>query len=46
LDLEQIHARGANLFHIRDGRVTRLVIYHEGERVLGDLGASEGNGAD
>jgi ketosteroid isomerase-like protein len=41
LDLEQIHARGANLFHVRDGLVTRLVIYHEGENALADLGLSE-----
>jgi hypothetical protein len=31
---------GANLFHIRDGQVTRLVIYLQGdrERALADLG--------
>jgi ketosteroid isomerase-like protein len=34
--------KGASLFHIRDGKVTRLVIYFDFERALADLGrASE-----
>ena len=30
--------REANLFHIRDGRVTRLVLYEDRDRALADLG--------
>jgi ketosteroid isomerase-like protein len=38
LELEQIRTQGASLFHIRDGRVTRLIIYWDADRALADLG--------
>jgi len=33
--------RGAALFHIRNGRVTRLVIYLERDQALADLDLEE-----
>jgi ketosteroid isomerase-like protein len=40
VDVGQVSARGANLFHVRDGKVTRLVCYFDRERALTDLGLS------
>jgi ketosteroid isomerase-like protein len=38
LELGQMHTRGANLFHLRGGKVRRLVLYWDRERALADLG--------
>jgi ketosteroid isomerase-like protein len=38
LDLEQLETRGAFVFQLRGGKVTRLAIYYDRERALGDLG--------
>jgi hypothetical protein len=38
LELSQIRTQGAHLFHIRDGKVTRLVRYLNRERAFADLG--------
>jgi ketosteroid isomerase-like protein len=44
LDLGHMRSKGANLFHVRDGKVTRLVFYWDRERALADLGlAPEGD---
>jgi ketosteroid isomerase-like protein len=37
VEVGQVRADGANLFHLREGRVTRLSIYWDRERVLADL---------
>jgi ketosteroid isomerase-like protein len=41
VDLSQISPRGADVWHVRDGKVTRLVIYFDGDRALADLGLEE-----
>jgi ketosteroid isomerase-like protein len=38
LELSQVHARSAMLVHVRDGRVTRLALYAEGDKALAELG--------
>jgi ketosteroid isomerase-like protein len=40
LDLERLKltGRGANLFHFRDGKVTRLAVYWDRDRALAELG--------
>jgi ketosteroid isomerase-like protein len=39
-DLGELRTRGANLFHVRDGRVTRLVAYWDREQALAAVGLS------
>jgi ketosteroid isomerase-like protein len=41
MDLGQIVQSGANVFHIRHGKVTRFVVYFEGRRALAELGLEE-----
>jgi ketosteroid isomerase-like protein len=38
LELEQMRAKAAALYHVRAGKVTRLVAYFDRERALADLG--------
>jgi hypothetical protein len=38
LELRDVQGKRVNLFHLRGGKVTRLVIYFEGERALAELG--------
>jgi ketosteroid isomerase-like protein len=41
LELGQFQQRPANVFHVREGKVTRLVIYFDRDRALADLGLEE-----
>lgn len=38
LELGRMRTHGASLFHLRGGKVTRLVLYFDGERALADVG--------
>jgi ketosteroid isomerase-like protein len=40
-ELEVGQARAVGLFHVRDGRVTRLVFYFDRDRSLADLGLKD-----
>lgn len=47
LELGNMYANGAILFHVHDGKVSRLVHYLNRERALAELGlASQDNAAD
>ncbi|HEY4428813.1 MAG TPA: hypothetical protein VGN08_11470 [Solirubrobacteraceae bacterium] len=37
LDLERMRTHGARLFQIRDGKVTKIVVYFDRNRALADL---------
>ena len=41
LDLGQVRTEGVALFHVRGGKVTRLVNYSDRERALADLGLAQ-----
>jgi ketosteroid isomerase-like protein len=45
LDLRQMRSTGAALFHIRDGKVTRLVGYFDPENAFADLGLTREAGS-
>ena len=38
IEVRQVLARGASVLHLRDGKVTKLVLYFNREHALADLG--------
>jgi ketosteroid isomerase-like protein len=46
LEVGQLRSRAADLFHVSDGKITKLVVYFDSDHALADLGlAPEGNAA-
>jgi ketosteroid isomerase-like protein len=41
LEVGNIHMKGANLFHVRGGKVSKLVLYWDRERAFADFGLEE-----
>ena len=41
LEVGQMRTQGANVFHVRDGKVTKLVWYWDRDRAFADLGLEE-----
>jgi len=45
LDLEQMRTQSASVFHVRDGKVVRLVVYWDRDHAFADLGLAPKDGA-
>jgi ketosteroid isomerase-like protein len=45
LELERMGAKGAHVFHVRSGKVTRILVYFDRDRAFADLGPAPGAGS-
>ena len=43
LELGDMHTRGANVIHVRDGKLTKLVAYFNRDQALVDVGLAHGS---
>jgi ketosteroid isomerase-like protein len=41
LEIDEMHAKGATICHVRGGKVTRMVLYYDRKCAFADLGLSE-----
>jgi len=41
LEIDDMHAKGATICHVRGGKVTRMVLYYDREHAFADLGLTE-----
>ena len=41
LEIDDMHAKGAAIFQVRGGKVTKMVLYYDREVAFADLGVSE-----
>jgi ketosteroid isomerase-like protein len=46
LEIGEIQTQGANVFHVRGGKVTRFIVYWDRERALADLGLAPESGSE
>jgi ketosteroid isomerase-like protein len=45
LELGEMRTKAATVYHVREGKVTRIVVYLDCEHALADLGLSSGAAA-
>ena len=46
LEVGKTETKGANLVHVRDGKVTKIIVYFDRERAFADLGLTSETASD